>query len=233
MGIINAEEKEKVWIVIAAYNEERRIEEVLTSLKEKGYENIVVVNDGSKDRTGIVAEKAGVYVLNHIINRGQGAALKTGMDFAIKNNAEIVVTFDADGQHHAEEIESLVRPILNKEISVALGSRFLGGKTNILWHRKLLLKGGALIIWFFYGIKLTDSHNGFRALTRGAIEKLELQTDKMEHASEIIEQIAAKRIVYRELPVTITYSEYSLEKGQSSTAAFGILWNMIKNKVLR
>lgn len=227
------QQNNNIWIVIAAYNEEKRITQVIDSLKEQGYQNIVVVDDGSRDKTADVAECAGATVLHHVINRGQGAALKTGMDFALRNNAGIIVTFDADGQHQANEIAVLTAPVQTGEVEAALGSRFLEKKSNVPWHREAMLKGGAFVIWLFYGIQLTDSHNGFRALKKDALQKLELKADRMEHASEILEQIAAKKIKYKEVPVTITYTDYSLQKGQSSLAAFGILWNMIKNKVLR
>ena len=233
MAMSTEQQKGNIWIVIAAYNEEKRISHVIHSLKEQGYPNIVVVNDGSKDKTGAAAEQTGAIVLNHVINRGQGAALKTGMEFALRNNAEIIVTFDADGQHQANEISLLTTPIHHGEVEASLGSRFLDKKSNVSWHRKIMLKGGAFVIWLFYGIQLTDSHNGFRAIKKDALQKLDLKADRMEHASEILEQIAAKQIKYKEIPVTITYTNYSLEKGQSSLAAFGILWNMIKNKVLR
>ena len=95
---------DSVWIVIAGYNEEKRIEAVISDLKKNGYHNVVVVDDGSKDATGAVAVDAGATVLRHVMNRGQGAALKTGIDFAVKNDAEIIVTFDADGQHHSKKI---------------------------------------------------------------------------------------------------------------------------------
>lgn len=225
-------ENNKIWIVIAGYNEERKIVSVIQDVQQHGYENIVVVDDGSNDKTGEVAGNAGAIVLRHIINRGQGAALKTGMDFAIKNSADIIVTFDADGQHHADEISRLTSPIIKGDADVCLGSRFLSQQSNISWHRKLLLKAGAQIIWLFYGIHLTDSHNGFRALKREAAQMLQLKADRMEHASEIIEQIAKKKIRYKEIPVTITYTDYSLKKGQSSFAAVGIFWNMIKNKLV-
>ena len=225
--------KQEVYIVIAAYNEERKIINVITSLQQNGYSSIIVVDDGSKDNTGVNAEKVGAIVIRHPINRGQGAALKTGFDFALGQNAQIIVTFDADGQHKAEEISFLTTPIETGEVEVCLGSRFLGKVSNVSWHRKLLLKGGALIMWLFYGIKLTDSHNGFRAFSVQALAKLDLKEDRMEHASEIVEQIGKKQLSYKEIPVTIVYTDYSLQKGQRSSAAFKILWNMIKNKVLR
>jgi glycosyltransferase involved in cell wall biosynthesis len=223
---------DNVWIVIAAYNEEQKISSVVHSLHKQSYHNIVVVNDGSKDKTADAAASADATVLTHCINRGQGAALKTGIDFALLHNAEYIVTFDADGQHHAEEIQLLLEPLKNAEAEVCLGSRFLNNASNVSWHRKMLLKAGAGIIWFFYGIYLTDSHNGFRAFKRDAIKKLNLKADRMEHASEILEQIAIKKLKYKEIPVTITYTEYSIKKGQSSLAAVEILWDMIKNKLV-
>ncbi len=223
---------DNVWIVIAAYNEEQKIGSVINSLHTYRYHNIVVVNDGSKDDTATIAEKAGAVVLTHCINRGQGAALKTGIDYALNQNAEYIVTFDADGQHHPEEIQLLVEPLKKAEAEVCLGSRFLNKASNVSWHRKFLLKAGAGIIWVFYNIHLTDSHNGFRAFKRDAIQKLELKADRMEHASEILEQIAIKKLSYKEIPVTITYTQYSREKGQSSLAAVEILWDMIKNKLV-
>ncbi len=227
------QQNDSIWIVIAGYNEEKRIGTVILDLKKNNYHNIVVVDDGSKDRTSESAADAGAIVLRHVINRGQGAALKTGMDFAVKNNAEIIVTFDADGQHHAEEIPRLTSPIINGEVDACLGSRFLDTSSNVSWHRKVVLKGGAWIIWLFYGIRLTDSHNGFRAIKKEAVQKLEFKADRMEHASEIVEQIGKQNVRYKEIPVTITYTDYSVQKGQSSLAAFGILWNMIKSKVLK
>jgi len=223
---------DNVWVVIAAYNEEQKIASVIHSLHKQGYHNVIVVNDGSKDKTADVAASANATVLTHCINRGQGAALKTGIDFALKQDTEYIVTFDADGQHQANEINLLVDPLIKGEAEVCLGSRFLEKTSNVTWHRKYLLKAGAGIIWFFYGIHLTDSHNGFRAFTRDAVKKLELKADRMEHASEILEQIAVKKLKYKEIPVTITYTDYSLQKGQSSLAAIEILWDMIKNKLV-
>lgn len=235
MEIKNEHEKENIWIIIAAYKEEKKIGSVLSSLQQKGYQNIIVVDDGSFDATTSIAENAGVFALRHIVNRGQGAALQTGIDFALQQNAEFIVTFDADGQHQPEEIPLLVAPLAAEEVEACFGSRFLGQeeKSNVPWHRKMLLKGGAFLMWLFYGIAVTDSHNGFRAFSKTAAQKLHITADRMEHASEILEQIAKHNIPYKEIPVTITYTDYSLQKGQSSFAALNILWNMIKNKVLK
>jgi len=213
--------KDKVFVVIAAFNEEKQIAGVIKGLKKEGYENIVVVDDGSKDGTFNALKKSKVFALQHFINRGQGAALKTGIDFSLKQGAEYIVTFDADGQHRASDIERLLKPLLNKECDVVLGSRFLKKDSNTPFIRKIILKLGALVIRVMYGIKLSDSHNGFRVMSRNAAQKIEITSDRMEHASQIVEEIHKKKIKYKELPVTITYSEYSKKKGQSS-------WNSVK-----
>ncbi len=222
----------KEFIVIPAYNEERKIGEVLKDLIFSGHNNIVIVDDGSKDNTSEIASKYNISVIRHPINRGQGAALKTGIDFALSEGADIIVTFDSDGQHCVEEIPSLTESIKNGEVDVVLGSRFIK-ENSTPFVRKMFLKGGAQIIRLLYGVKLTDSHNGLRALSREACQRMELKCDKMEHASEILEQINQKRLIYKEIPVTIKYTDYSLKHGQSTLNAFKILYKMMLNKFLR
>jgi len=221
------------WVVIAAFNEEKKISEVIQSLQKIGYKSIVVVDDGSKDKTYQIAESNKVDVLRHIINRGQGAALKTGIDYALGKGADIIVTFDADGQHDAREIERLVLPIKECKVDVTLGSRFIDRRSNPPFVRKVILKGGAVIFRIMYGVRLTDSHNGFRALSAKAAQRIDLTQDGMEHASEIVEEISKKRLRYCEVPVTIRYTSYSLQHGQKSSNAFRILFKMILNKLMK
>ncbi|MBW2973135.1 glycosyltransferase family 2 protein [Candidatus Woesearchaeota archaeon] len=213
-------------IVIAAYNEEKAIPYVINDLYNHGYHNIIVVDDCSRDKTAEVAEKTGATVLRHIINLGQGAALKTGIDYAVSKGAEIIVTFDADGQHMAKDIPKLVHAI-ERGYDAALGSRFLGKAENIGIIRKIFLKGGAVIFRLFYNVKVTDSHNGLRALSRRAAKKINMTCNRMEHASEIIEELGKKKIRYREVPVTIRYTDYSMKKGQSTWNGFRILFKMV------
>ena len=222
----------KIWIVIAAFNEEKIIGKVIDNLRSYNYENVVVVDDGSSDKTFNVLKSKKVHALTHCINRGQGAALQTGIDFALSKGADVIVTFDADGQHFAEEIKDIIKPI-SQGYDVALGSRFLNKKTNIPLFRKVVLKGGTFICRLFYGIKLTDTHNGFRALSKKAAKKIRITEDKMEHASQIIDEIAKHKLKYKEVPVTIKYSEYSLNKGQSIFNAIKILFKMFVNKFLK
>jgi len=222
-----------IFILIPAFNEENKIGEVIKNLKSQEQFNIIVVDDGSEDKTSIVAERAGAKVLKHSINRGQGAALKTGINYCLQNNADIIVTFDADGQQLPEEITRLTQPVINGEVDVCLGSRFINNTTNAPFIRKVFLKGGAVLLSKMYGVKLTDSHNGFRALSREAAEKIKLTTDKMEHASEIIEQIGKNNLKYKEVPVTVKYTEYSLSHGQRSWEAFRILYRMLFRRFVK
>jgi polyprenyl-phospho-N-acetylgalactosaminyl synthase len=218
---------ERTDIVIAAYNEEKNIANVVDSLKQEGYNNIIVVDDGSKDNTFQIAKQNGAIALKHIVNRGQGAALQTGMTFALKNGADFIVHFDADGQHDPKEIKSMVMPLQSKETEITLGSRFLK-KQKIPFTRKLMLKGGIIAVWAIHGIKLSDTHNGFRAFTKKAAKKIVITADQMEHASEILEKIKKYKIPHKEIPVTITYNEETLKNGRKGQGQFDSIKILIK-----
>jgi polyprenyl-phospho-N-acetylgalactosaminyl synthase len=222
----------KIFFVIPAFNEERSIPHVVRGLQKAGYREIVVIDDGSKDRTYDTAAKLGVHALRHIINRGQGAALKTGIDYALRGGADVIVTFDSDGQHRVEDLPAMLKPVLNGQVDVTLGSRFLK-RTEMPLARKILLKGGILIQWLFYGVRLTDAHNGYRVLSRRAAQKIHITSDRMEHASEIVEEIVHKKISFREIPVIIRYTDYSQKKGHASfIGAVRILIKMIFKRLI-
>jgi len=220
-----------VWIVIAAYNEESVIGDVVKELLKAKYDNIVVVDDGSKDKTAEVAREAKAHVVVHEVNQGQGAGLRTGIQYALKHGADIIVTFDADGQHRVEDLPVMIAPVASGEVDVSLGSRFLGKKSNIPFFRRLTLKIGILVVWLFYGVKLTDVHNGFRAFSRSAAEKIRITCPRMEHASEIIYEIKRNKLKFKEVPIVIRYTEYAKQHGQSSWNAFRILWRMILHRL--
>ena len=223
----------RIFIVIAAYNEAKSIGKVIDGLRKAGYNNIIVVEDGSRDGTYREILRHNVHALRHIVNRGQGASLKTGIDYALQQGADIIVTFDADGQHKVEDIPAMLRPLLKKECEVTLGSRFLA-ESDMPWFRKLTLKIAVFILWLFYGIRMTDAHNGFRAMTRDAARKIEITSDRMEHASQIIEEIHKRRIKYREVPVTIRYTDYSMKHGHGGfVQALRIFARMLMRKVMK
>jgi len=230
------EDKRPIWIVIAAYNEAKRLGNTLQMLINSVAEfsvTIVVVDDGSSDATFDMARTFPVWVLRHPINCGQGAALQTGIDFAVSQDAHAIVTFDADGQHDPNDIRMMLEPVLSGKADIALGSRFLGRTANVPWTRRLLLQAAILFTRMTNGLKLTDTHNGFRAFSRRAAQTIRIRQPRMAHASEILDQIAKHRLSYVEVPVTIRYTAETMAKGQSSWDAFRITGHLLAGRFWR
>ncbi|WP_084276412.1 glycosyltransferase family 2 protein [Nitratiruptor tergarcus] len=226
--------KREVAIVIPLYNEEKVIRKTLQDLKNKRpNDTIIVVDDGSKDRSYYEACVPGVYLLRHIINLGQGAALQTGIDFAKKLGCKYVVTFDSDGQHCADDIEKFIEVLRKDEADIVLCSRFLGKAENIPPLRKNFLRIAALVERVLTGIKLTDVHNGFRAINVAKFPDFVITQNRMSHASEIIDLIKKLKMRYKEMPCTIRYSEYSLSKGQSLMNSVNIIIEFILGKAIK
>jgi len=221
-----------VYFVIPAYNEAACVADVVRRVKAQ-YPNVIVVDDGSTDQTSQAAAGAGAVVLRHIINRGQGAALKTGIDFALWSGAEVLVTFDSDGQHQLEDIPGLIAPVCEGRCDVALGSRFLHPETRVPGMRRLTLKLGVVFTRLVSQIKITDTHNGLRALSRKAAEQIQIHQDRMAHASEILDEIGRLKLRFVEVPTRIVYTEYSQRKGQRSSAAFRIVWDFLVGRAGR
>jgi len=221
-----------VWMVIAAYNEGPRLGHTLTAVCQC-CPNVVVVDDGSRDDTAEIAARHPVWVLRHPINRGQGAALQTGIDFALRKGAQILVTFDADGQHSLDDLERVVEPIRAGRADVVLGSRFLGQTVGLRPSRWLVLKLGVVFTRLVSRIRVTDTHNGYRALSRHAAQTIRIQQDRMAHASEILDQIQDHGLRYCEVPVTIRYTEETMTKGQSSWNALKIVGQFLLGRMIR
>jgi glycosyltransferase involved in cell wall biosynthesis len=221
-----------IWIVIAAYNEATAVGHVVSDLVARGY-TVAVVDDGSIDNTGCVALAAGALVVNHPINLGQGAALQTGIQFALQHGADTIVTFDADGQHRADDIPRLLQGLVQGEADFALGSRFLGGSVAMPPSRRLLLRAAACFTRATTGLRLTDTHNGLRAMTRRGASRIALRQNRMAHASELLHQIAHSGLRYVEVPVTIEYTAYSLAKGQRLSNSLKILVDLSAARLQR
>ncbi len=224
----------KITAVIPAYNEEKRITETVRDVKEK-ISNVVVIDDGSTDQTAELALAAGAKVLRHSHNRGQGAALQTGLIFAIRNNADIILTFDADGQHQASDIDNVLKPVMLGEADVVLGSRFLNreNKKQVPALKRLILLLAAWFTRLYTGLNITDTHNGFRALSATAAAAIEIRQDGMAHASEIIEQIKKNKLKLKEVPVNILYTKYSKDKGQRLSNSFKIVFDLILGRITK
>ena len=221
----------KVVAVIPAYNEALAVGKVVSAVAEK-VSSVIVVDDGSDDRTAELAKEAGAVVLKHFLNRGQGAALQTGIIFALIHEADIIVTFDADGQHETSDIDRMVQPLL-EGVDITLGSRFLKTDNQIPKLRKLVLKTAVAFTRFYTGLPVTDAHNGLRALSRRAAELIKIRQDGMAHASEIIEQIKKHNLKFKEVPVTVSYTDYSKAKGQRLTNSFKIILDLIFGRIVR
>lgn len=222
-----------VWVVVPAYNESARIGRTVSGLLHAGWTNVVVVDDGSRDDTAAVALRFAVWVVKHPLNRGQGAALQTGIAFALARGAEYIVTFDADGQHDPAEIPAVLAPLRAGRADAALGSRFLGSTVDIPISRKVILKLATAFTRVVSQVRVTDTHNGFRGLTRAAASAVRITQDRMAHASEILDEVRRHRLRYEEVPVTVRYTADTLAKGQSSWAAVRIVWQLLVGKVIR
>jgi glycosyltransferase involved in cell wall biosynthesis len=217
-----------VWIVIPAYNEAGAIARVVTDVARLGH-RVLVIDDGSRDATAEVAAQAGAALVRHPINLGQGAALQTGIEFALRQGAAAIVTFDADGQHRTVDVPKLLDAL--RRADFALGSRFLGGATNMPAARRLLLRAATAFTRLTTRLDLTDAHNGLRAMTRRGAERIRLRQNRMAHASEFLAQIAESRLPYVEVPVTVEYTRYSLAKGQKTSDAVAILVDLFARRL--
>lgn len=228
--IDNNTQPHSIFVVIAAFNEEQVIAKTIADVV-RFTRNVVVVDDCSTDKTYEAAKSAGAHVIRHPVNLGQGGALQTGIDYADLLGADFIVTFDADGQHSADEILPMVEALRKSNAEIALGSRFLGSTKNLPYSRRLVLKLAILFTRLTGGGHFTDVHNGFRAMSRKFFAKFRFEQNRMAHASEILKYINSHGIPYLEFPITITYSDYSVAKGQSNANALRIILELILKRV--
>lgn len=220
------------WVVMPAYNEAAVIGDTIASVKPY-FENIIVVDDCSSDDTLSEALSAGATVCSHPLNLGQGAAIQTGIEFALTQGADAIVTFDSDGQHLARDAISMVDLLKRSKVDVVLASRFLGRTEGMTKARGRLLKAATLYTKLHTGLSLTDTHNGLRVLNKKAASTIRLRQNRMAHASEILKIIAENSLQYVEHPVTIRYSEYSKAKGQRTSGAIAVLADLFLRRLYR
>ena len=223
---------ERVWVVVPAYNEGPVVATTVGDLRRE-FPNVIVVDDCSADTTGQLALHAGAHVARHPVNLGQGAALATGIAYALRQGAEAIVTFDADGQHSVADARAMVRRLDETGVDVVLGSRFLGHAEGISAGRRQLLRLAVLFTRLTTGLALTDAHNGLRVFSRHTAETIRIRQNRMAHASEILEQIAAHKLRLAEAPCSVVYTDYSRAKGQHWTGAFAILGDLLTRRLYR
>jgi len=217
----------KIICVIPAYNEEKNIAKVISEVKPFVWK-IIVVNDKSNDNTQELAKQAGAIVISHPINRGQGASLQTGNDYALKLGADIIVHFDGDDQFLATEINDMCQPIINNEADIVFGSRFLEKKAKLPLFKKIVIYPLAKFFTSnILGIKLSDPQNGFRALNRFAAEKIRIFNREMAHNSEIQSKAFAYKLRVKEVPITVIYHHF----GQKLSGGFKIIKDLFIYKL--
>jgi len=215
------------WVVIPLYNEELVIGDVIAEVRT-AFTQVVCVDDGSSDRSAEEAAKAGARVVRHPLNLGQGAALQTGFEYALGDPAmKYVVTFDADGQHQIADALGMVERLRAGEADVVFGSRFLDERSKPSLAKKMVLRAAVGYTNMTTRTRLTDAHNGLRAIRRPVVEQLDLTQNRMAHASELVAQIGASKASYVEHPVHILYTDYSKSKGQSLWNSINILADLI------
>lgn len=203
-----------VFVIIPFYNEEKVLPFVLNQFNNHNGYKIILVNDGSTDNSINICNNYTFTLLNHKNNLGQGAALRTGILYAIDNNADIICTFDSDGQHNLSDLINMIDKFQRSNVDIILGSRFMNTNNFIPIKRKILLKFAIFFQFILIGGKFTDVHNGLRVFSKFAALKLNLTANKMEHASLFISSILKNNLVYLEFPVEIIYTKYTLNKGQ-------------------
>ena len=225
---------EHVFVVIPTYEEDAVVGQTVRELVPYGF-TIVVVDDGSSIPAAEFLPDSNVHYLRHAANLGQGAALQTGMEYALLHDAKIVVHFDADGQHNPALIRKLIAPIAAGECDVVIGSRFLDPKDKhqVPVLKRLLVKAGVLVSWVFSGLWLSDTHNGFRALSREAAKRIHLNENGYAHATEILELLRKSGLRYGEVPTTVRYTEYSLAKGQPLVNSLNIVFDLLLGKFFK
>ena len=217
----------KISCVIPAYNEEKTIVKVIDQVKSQ-VDEIIVVDDASIDGTYELARKQNITVLKHIINRGQGAALKTGTEYAINNNADIITHFDADGQFIANDIKKIIEPIKINKADAVFGSRFLDDSSQIPFFKKRIIMPLARFVnKIFFNIKMTDPQSGFRAMSAKAASKIDWHQDRMAHCSEILFTIHKTNFRIIEVPITVVYHNF----GQRFSGGIKILKDLFLAKI--
>jgi polyprenyl-phospho-N-acetylgalactosaminyl synthase len=217
----------ETWVLIPLYNEAAVIGDVVRSVRAV-FPDVVCIDDGSHDDGYAQAAEAGAVVIRHAVNLGQGAALQTGLIYALRDpDARYFVTFDADGQHRVKDAAAMVDVLRGGEFDVVFGSRFLAADSKLGIGKRLFLRAAVTYSNLSTHVRLTDAHNGLRAFSRRGAQALDIRQDRMAHASEIVTQVGRAKLRWVEHPVQILYTDYSRAKGQSMFNAVNIVVDLL------
>jgi len=241
LAIENSIKKELIWrevFLIRVYNEEKVVKNTIDEIINLWYENILVVNDWSVDTSKSILENFWnkIVLLNHIQNRGWWAALKTGLEYLKKYwKTKYIITFDSDWQHSIKNLDNFFKEFKKyKNLDIVLWSRFIKKtNSNVPVSRRVILFLWKIFTYLLSNINLTDSHNWYRVFKSDILDKINISMDWMEYASELIESINKNNLKYKEVPVDIKYTEYSLKKWQKNSNAIHIAVRFIWSKFFR
>ncbi len=222
---------EKRIIVIPAYNEEKTAAGVVRGALPAA-DVVLVVDDGSSDRTGEIARAAGAVVVRHAMNRGLGGALGTGIAGALRLGADLIVTMDADGQHRPEDAQKIFERLAQGDVDFVIGSRLIGSEAAMPLHRRAANRFGNLLTWALFGAWVSDSQSGLRGLNRAAARQVDLKTNGMEVSSEFIKEMKDNAWRFAEVPIPAIYSDYSLSKGQGFLVGLKTAAKLIFRKII-
>jgi UDP-N-acetylglucosamine---dolichyl-phosphate N-acetylglucosaminyltransferase len=223
----------KTVIIIPAYNEEKNIKTIVNSCQVLGYNDIMVVDDGSTDNTARIACEAGATVLSHVINRGVGAATQTGLRAAQLLDADVAVTIDADDQHKPQDIKNLINTLVTKGSDIVIGSRFLNHENSVPVVRRLFNRIANIITFFLAGVMLTDSQSGLKAFSRRALATIRISSNGFEFSSEIIREAQYYHLSIIEVPASVVYTPYSLSKGQNLSTGLTTIFRLIIRTLMK
>lgn len=218
----------RVFIVIPAKDEGTRLGGVLEKLHFLGYQDVVVVDDASRDDTESVARSWGAQVLKHRINLGAGAATQTGISFALEKGAEIIVTIDADHQHCPTDVPRIVRHLVDTNADFVLGSRFLQPGNRIPKTRVVYNKIANWINFLLTGLNVTDSQTGFKVFTAAYARNLEITHNGFEFCIEMLDHARKENSRIEEFPVRVFYTKETMQKGQNLLTGIKMLYGLRK-----
>ena len=229
---VSKEDKENTYVILPAYNEETRIQPVIEELAERGYK-MVIVNDGSSDNTLDVIRESqkkypkNIFIYSHIINRGVGVAMQTGFDAVLRYNPKYVVNMDSDGQHSVDDLDNVLEPLITGEAQAVIGVRPL---KDMPLSRNIANAIMNLLTRIFYKVDVSDSQTGFRAITREALDKIEINARGYLISSEFIREVNDNNIPFAEVPIETIYTPETQKKGTNVKVAFKILIQMIRHQ---
>jgi glycosyltransferase involved in cell wall biosynthesis len=225
---------DQVLVILPAYNESRHIQKVVKRIQRFGFNHIIVVDDGSTDETANLAKDSGARVLKHVINRGPGAATETGFAYArIHSEYNYCVTIDADEQHHPKDLSHLIDVLIENDADIVIGNRFMKGTNNIPFIRVIYNGIANLMTYIFADSWVSDTQSGLKVFKRNVLEMIQLNTDGYEFCSELIIKAQNHHLKIVETPITVFYTDVSMQKGQSLGNGFKTVANLIQSRFFR